>query len=50
MPTKRKIKASAKPKKLNLPNDEPVKIDMPFEDAVKKALNTPVKNSKINKK
>ena len=30
-------------KRLVLPNDEPVKINMPFEDAVKKALNTPVK-------
>lgn len=33
-----------------LSNDIPVSIDMTFEDAVKKALNTPLKNSKIHKK
>lgn len=33
-------------KKLTLPDDEPVKINMPFEDAVKKALNTPIKAKK----
>jgi hypothetical protein len=43
-PVKSKIPS---PKRLNLPNDERVKINMPFEDAVKKALNTPIKNSKI---
>ena len=38
------------PKKLSLPNDEPLHIDMSFEDIIKKAVNTPIKNSKINKK
>jgi hypothetical protein len=36
-PVKSKIPSA---KRLILPNDEPVKINMPFEDAVKKALNT----------
>ncbi len=30
--------------------DKKFKLDMPFEDALKLALNTPIKNSKINKK
>jgi hypothetical protein len=42
-PVKNKIPS---PKRLNLPNDEPVKINMPFEEAVKKALNTPLKKKK----
>ena len=33
-------------KKLNLPNDEPVHLDMTFEQAIKKAVNTPIKNRK----
>ena len=37
-------------KKLQLPNDEPLKLDMSFEQFVNKALNTPLKHSKINKK
>lgn len=37
-------------KKLPLPNDEPVHLNMSFEEAIKKAVNTPVKNSKIIKK
>ena len=49
MKAKKKIKAKLH-KKLNLPNDEPVKINMPFEDALKIALNTPIKNSKIFKR
>jgi hypothetical protein len=36
-------------KRLSFPNDEPVKINIPFEDAIKKALNTPIKNSKAKK-
>lgn len=32
------------------PNDAPVHLDMSFEEAIKLALNTPIKNSKINKK
>jgi hypothetical protein len=46
-PVKRKTPST---KRLVLPNDEPVKINIPFEDAIKKALNTPIKNSKTNKK
>ena len=38
------------PKKIVLPNDKPVHLDMSFQDAIKLALNTPIKNSKINKK
>lgn len=50
---------SDKPKKSNvtikkinvtLQKEEPVKLDMCFEDAVKLALNTPIKKSKINNK
>ena len=37
-----------KPKKLLL-KDQPVHLDMSFKDAVKLALNTPIKKSKINK-
>ena len=33
-------------KRLHLLNDEPVKINMPFEDATKKALNPPIKRKK----
>jgi hypothetical protein len=33
-------------KRLNLPNDEPVKINLDFESAVKKALNTPIRIKK----
>jgi hypothetical protein len=39
----KKLTASPQTKRLVLPNDEPVKINMPFEEAVKKALNTPIK-------
>jgi hypothetical protein len=50
---KKPIKAKKLPapqtKRLVLPDDEPVKINMPFEDAVRKALNTPVKNTKVKK-
>ena len=37
-------------KRLNLPDDEPLHIPLSFEDAVKLALNTPIKGSKIYKK
>jgi len=37
-------------KKIKFPNDKPVHLDISFQDAIKLALNTPVKNSKINKK
>lgn len=30
-------------KPLRLPNDEPVHLNMTFEQAIKKALNTPIK-------
>lgn len=43
----KKIKSKGIPKPLKLPNDEPVHLDMPFEDAIKKAVNTPIKKSKI---
>ena len=46
----KKAKTPKLPKKLNLPDDEPLRLDMSFRDAVKLALNTPIKNSKINKK
>jgi hypothetical protein len=43
-----KVKKLTSPstKRLVLPNDEPVKISMPFEDAIKKALNTPIRKKK----
>lgn len=37
-------------KKIKFPNDTPVHLDMSFEDAIKLALNTPIKKSKVNKK
>ena len=42
----------AKVKKLKiLPiKEQPVHLDMSFQNAVKLALNTPIKKSKINKK
>jgi hypothetical protein len=30
--------------------EKPVKLNMTFEEAIKRALNTPIKNSKVNKK
>ena len=38
-----------KVKKLPI-KEQPVKLNMTFEEAIKKALNTPIKNSKVNKK
>lgn len=38
-----KAKKKATPKPKTLPNDEPVKLNMSFEDAIKKAVNTPIK-------
>lgn len=43
---KAKKKATPKPKKLNLPDDEPVKLNMSFEEAIKRAVNTPIKKAK----
>lgn len=35
----------------NLPiKEKPTKINMPVDDFLKLALNTPIKNSKVNKK
>jgi hypothetical protein len=45
-PVKAKNLKTPSTKRLALPNDEPVKINMPFEDAIKKALNTPIKRKK----
>lgn len=47
---KKSKKKTTKPKKQNLPDDKPVHLDMTFEEAIKKAVNTPIKNSKIKKK
>ena len=47
---KKATKVSEPPKKLILPNDEPVKLNMSFENALQLALNTPIKNSKVNRK
>lgn len=47
---KKNKKVVAPKRKLNLPNDEPLHLDMSFEEAIKLALNTPIKNSKIYKK
>ena len=38
-------KKPAKPKKLNLPDDPPVHLDMTFEEAIKKAASTPIKKN-----
>ena len=50
MPKKpKKPKPIAVPqKKLNLPDDQPVHLDMTFEEAIRKAVNTPIQ--KKNKK
>jgi hypothetical protein len=45
-PGKAKKLKAPQTKRLFLPDDEPVKINMPFEDAIKKALNTPIKKKK----
>lgn len=39
-------KKDKKPKKLNLPDDKPLHLDMSFEEAIKKAANTPIKKKK----
>ena len=46
----KKIKPVAPKRKLNLPDDEPLHLNMSFEQFVKKAATTPIKKSKINKK
>ena len=43
----KKSKVIPSPKKL--PNDEPVHLDMSFEEAIKLALNTPIKKKKVKK-
>ena len=45
----KKIKSKPSPKKLNLKDDPTVHLDMSFEEAIKKAVNTPIKKSKIKK-
>jgi hypothetical protein len=45
-PIKAKKLTSPQTKRLSFPDDEPVKINMPFKDAIKKALNTPIKAKK----
>jgi hypothetical protein len=37
-------------KKINPPTNELLHLDMTFEEAIKLAVNTPIKKSKINKK
>jgi hypothetical protein len=46
----KKVEASKPDHKLNLANDEPLKLDISFDQFIKKAVSTPIKNSKINKK
>ena len=46
MPKAKKTKTKKLPKKLMLPNDEPVHLDMSFQDAIKLALNTPLQKDK----
>lgn len=41
-----KAKKKAIPRPKQLPNDEPVKLNMSFEEAIKKAINTPIKKDK----
>jgi hypothetical protein len=44
MPGKKKIKAKKtipSPKRLNLPDNRPVKVNMSFEEGVRLAVNTP---------
>ena len=45
MPKKTPIKI----KKLHL-KEKPLHIPLSFEEIIKKAVNTPIKNSKVNKK
>lgn len=32
------------------PKEQPTKLNMTFDQFIKKAVNTPIKNSKVNKK
>jgi len=43
-------KKSTKSIKKIPPKEQPTKLNMTFEQFIKKAVNTPIKNSKINKK
>ena len=45
-PAKAKKLKTPTTKRLSFPDDEPVKINMSFEQAIKKALNTPIKSKK----
>ena len=42
-PAEAKKLTSPSAKRLAFPNDEPVKINILFEDTIKKALNNPIK-------
>jgi len=44
---KTKKQPAKAPKRLILPNDEPVKLNMTFEQAIKLAAKTPYKKNKI---
>ena len=47
---KKKIKSKTpSTKKLKLPNDEPVHLDMSFEEAIKLAAKTPTKKINVKK-
>ena len=46
---KKKKITTALPKKLPLPDDPKAHLDMTFEEAIKLAVNTPIKNSKPKK-
>jgi hypothetical protein len=37
-------------KKIRDKKDQPIKLNMPFEEAMKKALNTPLPKKKVAKK
>jgi hypothetical protein len=49
-PTKKNVATKPPKRELKLPNDEPLHIDLSFEDLIKKAVNTPIKKNKIYKK
>ena len=43
---KKKKPKSPSTKKIKYPNDEPVHLDMSFEEAIRLAANTPIKKKK----
>ena len=44
-----KAKNPKSPSTKKLPNDSPVHLNMSFDEAIKKAVNTPIKKSKAKK-